>query len=104
MARSEFSQAIVETIGSIPEGRVATYGHVAARAGNPRGARTVVWLLHSSSGEELPWHRVVNSKGTISLAPGSGYELQRQLLEAEGVEFDDRGRIDLGRFEWDYRL
>ena len=104
MSRSELSQRIVDSIKSIPRGTVATYGGIAAAAGNPRGARTVVWLLHSASIEEnLPWHRVINSRGTISLKPGDGYEEQRGLLESEGVEFDERHVVDLSRFEWSYR-
>ena len=104
MARSEYSDRVIGQIKSIPEGMVATYGHIAASSGNPRGARTVVWLLKSTSrSEDLPWHRVINAKGCISLEPGAGFELQRALLEAEGVEFDETGRIDLERFEWSYR-
>ena len=104
MPRSELSRNIIHKIKKIPKGRVATYGGIAAAAGNPRAARTVVWLLNSTSrAENLPWHRVINSKGTISLKPGQGYELQRGLLESEGIEFDDRGRIDMARFEWSYR-
>ena len=103
MARSEFSQRIIDQIKKVPEGQVATYGGIAASAGNPRGARTVVWILNSTSrAEDLPWHRIINSKGTISLKPGRGYELQRGLLESEGVLFDEGGRIDLKRFEWRY--
>ena len=99
--RSEFTENVIDTIRSIPEGTVSTYGGIAARAGNPRGARAVVWVLHSSSSREnLPWHRVVNSKGMISLKPGYGYELQRHLLESEDVEFDDKDRINLKRFLW----
>ena len=83
---------------------VATYGRIAASCGNPRGARSVVWLLKSTSrAEDLPWHRVISAKGSISLEPGAGYELQRTLLEAEGVVIDETGRIDLERFEWSYR-
>ena len=99
--RSEYTDKVIQVIRSIPEGKILTYGRAAAMAGNPRGARVVVWILHSSSEkEQLPWHRVVNSKGTISLEPGYGYELQRQLLESEGVEFDMKNRIDLRRFLW----
>ena len=106
MARSEFSERIVELIKAIPPGKIATYGGIAAAAGNPRAARTVVWLLNSigrSRDEVLPWHRVINSKGTISLKPGEGYELQRALLESEGVEFDKKGHVEFERFEWSYR-
>lgn len=85
----------------IPRGRVATYGQVAALAGHPRAARAVVWVLHSSSrAARLPWHRVINARGTISLKPGCGYEEQRALLMAEGVAFDGEGRVDLRRYGW----
>jgi len=80
---------------------VATYGQVAALAGNRRGARQVVRVLHSSSRKEgLPWHRVINSKGMISLT-GEGFDIQRSLLEAEGVEFDEKGKVNLRSFQWD---
>lgn len=96
-----FSAQIISLIKRIPKGRVATYGQIAALAGNPKGARAVVWLLHSSSGrEKLPWHRVINSRGTVSLQPGQGYEEQRTMLESEGVEFGLQGKIDLKRYQW----
>ena len=96
-----FSSQIISLIKRIPRGKVASYGQIAALAGNPRGARAVIWLLHSSSGKEkLPWHRVINSRGTISLQPGQGYEEQRALLESERVEFGLQGKIDLKRFQW----
>jgi methylated-DNA-protein-cysteine methyltransferase-like protein len=96
-----FSSQIISLIKRIPRGKVATYGQIAALAGNPRGARAVIWLLHSSSGkEQLPWHRVINSRGTISLKPGYGYEEQRALLESEGVAFGLQENIDLERFRW----
>jgi methylated-DNA-protein-cysteine methyltransferase-like protein len=96
-----FSAQIISVIKRIPSGRVASYGQIAALAGNPRAARAVIWLLHSSSGKEkLPWHRVINGRGMISLKPGNGYEEQRALLEREGVEFDLYGRIDLERYQW----
>ena len=96
-----FSAQIISLIKRIPKGKVACYGQIAALAGNPRGARAVIWLLHSSSGKEkLPWHRVINSRGTISLPPGQGYEEQRALLESEGVEFGLQGKIDLKKYLW----
>ena len=96
----EPSRRIVELIGAIPRGRVATYGQIAAMAGLANGARQVARLLHSSSDKHrLPWHRVINAAGSISLAPGAGFELQRALLEKEGVVFV-RGRTDLERYGW----
>ncbi len=99
--RSEFTQIVIDLISSIPRGRVTTYGALAAAAGNPRGARVVVWVLNSSSEREnLPWHRVINSKGGISLKPGYGFELQKQLLEYEGINVSDDGFIDLKKYLW----
>ncbi|MBN1685697.1 MAG: MGMT family protein [Spirochaetales bacterium] len=99
--RSEFTRRVIEVISSIPFGRVTTYGAVAAAAGNPRGARVVVWVLNSSSEREnLPWHRVINSKGGISLKPGYGFELQKQLLESEHIAVSNEGYIDLGKYLW----
>jgi len=99
-AKSGFSQRVIEIIRKIPEGRVTTYGQIAVMAGNRFAARQVVRILHSCSGKEtLSWHRVINSKGTISLG-GEGYKMQRRLLEAEGIIFDEAGRIDFDRFLW----
>ena len=96
-----FHQRVIDIIKSIPKGKVATYGQIAALAGNPRAARMVVRVLHSSSGKEkLPWHRVINSKGSISLKPGTGYEVQKALLQKEGIVFKEDGSIDLKRFLW----
>ncbi len=70
-------------------------------AGNHRAARQVVRVLHSWSKKEgLPWHRVINGKGKISLKPGRGFELQKSLLEAEGVTPNQEGIIDLSIYLW----
>jgi len=96
-----FSQRVKDIIKQIPRGKVATYGQIAAFAGSPRAARQVVRLLHSSSRKDkLPWHRVINSQGKISLKPGFGYEEQRKLLEREGVKFNLYGVIDFDRYLW----
>ncbi len=68
---------------NIPSGCVVSYGQVASWAGFPRGARTVVWVLRTSPG--LPWHRVIRANGQIALSDPRERDLQRQLLEAEGV-------------------
>lgn len=97
-----FTEKAIRIIQSIPEGRVMTYGGVAAAAGSPRGARQVVRILHSMSrNHKLPWHRIINAKGRISLEDGEAGELQRLYLLGEGVEFDDLGTIDLKRFGHD---
>jgi len=86
----------------IPKGRVATYGQVAELAGFPRQPRLVGYALHSLPGDSgVPWHRVINARGEVSLRTGSGWDrLQRALLEDEGVEFDLRGRVSLARYRW----
>lgn len=95
------SQKIIDTIRKIPKGKVTTYGQIAAKAGNPQAARQVVRVLHTCSEKEhLPWFRVINSKGQISLKPGSGFELQKSLLEGEGVKFDDKDKIDFKKYGW----
>jgi methylated-DNA-protein-cysteine methyltransferase-like protein len=96
-----FYHAVIRFIKRIPRGRVATYGQIAALAGNPRAARQVAWVLHSASeAHQLPWHRVVNRSGGISLPRQGGYELQRALLIRERVPFNDQERIDLKKFQW----
>ena len=91
---------ILAVVDSIPRGRVATYGQVAREAGLPRRARLVGRVLASLQGESgLPWHRVVNASGRISLRPGSGASTQRRRLLREGVRFTG-ARIDLARFAW----
>ncbi|MCG3119809.1 MAG: DNA base-flipping protein [bacterium] len=96
-----FFRRVVVIIKKIPRGQVATYGQIAALAGNPRAARQVAWVLHSAADKEnLPWQRVINSQGSISLPRYGGYELQRALLVKEGVKFDSAERIDLVRFQW----
>lgn len=94
---------IYAVVGRIPKGRVASYGQVAALAGLPGHARQVGYALHSlAEGSDLPWHRVINTRGEVSPRSTPGWDrFQRQLLEDEGVCFDDRGRIDLERFRWE---
>ncbi len=96
-----FTQRVIEVIKRIPRGRVATYGQVAALAGNPRGARQVVRVLHTCTDKhKLPWHRVVKRDGRIALKPGYGCEIQKELLRQEGVEFDENDAIDFERYLW----
>lgn len=82
---------------------MATYGQVASLAGLPRHARQVGYALNAlEEGSGVPWHRVINAAGRISPRAIPGWEgLQRQLLEEEGVVFDDQDRVDLARFRWD---
>ena len=93
---------IYAVVSRIPKGRVATYGQVAALAGLPRQARLVGYALHTLPADsDVPWHRVVNAAGKISLrADGLGHdELQAHLLRREGVRFVG-GAIPLARYRW----
>jgi len=100
-ALSDETRRIIAVLASIPRGRVTSYGLVAALAGLPNGARQVVRVLHARSGKDrLPWHRVLRVDGSIALPAGEGFELQRALLEDEGVEVSLQGKVDLTRFGW----
>ena len=90
-------------IQKIPAGYVATYGQIAALAGMPGHARQVGYALSAlADNSPVPWHRVVNARGEISLRSGGSAAdlLQRVRLEAEGVVFDAQGRIPLELFRW----
>ena len=91
---------IYQAVRRVPPGRVATYGQIAGSAGLGRHARLVGYALNACE-DDVPWHRIVNSRGEISSRADPFYEnLQRARLESEGVEFDARGRISLARFGW----
>lgn len=92
---TQLTEKIVQLIASIPPGQVATYGQIALLAGNPRGARQVSWTLRTQTKKfDLPWHRVISSKGAIGIKGESAY-VQADMLRAEGVEVDFRGHVDL---------
>jgi len=93
---------IVAAVRRVPKGRVTTYGTIAELAGLEGHARQVGYAMHDlPSGSNVPWHRVVNARGEIRpRSRGDSHELQRMLLEAEGVEFDLKGTIDLKLFGW----
>ncbi len=98
---------IYAVVRLIPRGRVATYGQIATLSGLPGHARQVGYALFRVAPEaDVPWQRVVNSRGEVSystLRHGSD-DLQRALLETEGVQFSTTGRIDLRRYLWQPEL
>ena len=95
-----FPQRVWQIVAAIPPGSVTTYGEVARLAGSPRAARQVGGVLRRlPEGSTLPWHRVVNRQGQISLT-GPDLQRQRQALLADGVQVSGSGEIDLARYRW----
>ncbi|MCZ6837004.1 MAG: MGMT family protein [Planctomycetota bacterium] len=92
---------IYAMVKRVPKGRVTTYGQIAARAGLAGHARQVGYALAALEDDSIPWYRVINAKGEISPRTwGDSHVTQRDLLEDEGVEFNETGRISLARFQW----
>ncbi|MCU0568182.1 MAG: methylated-DNA--[protein]-cysteine S-methyltransferase [Oculatellaceae cyanobacterium Prado106] len=94
---------IYEVVRQIPKGKVATYGQVADLANMPRHARLVGYaLFRVDVDSDVPWHRVINAKGEISESPFrmGGDDLQRVLLEEEGVVFSREGKVSLRKYQW----
>ncbi len=98
-----FFERVYAVVMDIPRGKVLSYGDVARLAGSPRSARQVGWALHVNPRPgEIPCHRVVFKDGRVS--PGfafGGPQVQRAMLEAEGVEFSADGAIDMSKFRWE---
>ncbi len=95
-------ERIHRIVKRIPEGRVATYGQISRMLDGRYSAQFVGWAMHAAP-EGLPWHRVINAKGGVSTRQVLGYapDLQKQLLEAEGIVFDEQDRCDLSAYQWD---
>lgn len=99
---SSFSQ-IYQVVQHIPRGKVATYGQIARLAGNPRWARVVGYALHANPDpEKTPCYRVVDREGRTAKAFAfGGSDMQRAMLEADGVRFTADGRVDMHAFQWE---
>ncbi len=93
-------EKIYEVVKAVPEGKVITYGKVAALAGFPNQARMAGYALHRVPEHlNIPWHRVVNAKGEISRLPDpDSRDIQKDLLESEGIKFDVKGKINLKKY------
>jgi methylated-DNA-protein-cysteine methyltransferase-like protein len=109
---SDFRTAVINLIKQVPRGRVVSYGQVAAAAGRPRAAREVGWVLRSTGGgpsggpdSGLPWWRVINREGRISIKGNfeSTPDLQRQLLEAEGIEVSADMLVDMEKYRFRFQ-
>ena len=102
MVAVSYYDRVYDLVRQVPAGRVITYGHVALLLGAPAAARAVGYALHNlPPGSDVPWWRVINAAGAISLkGRGAQADLQRELLEGEGVQFDEAGRCALDRYRW----
>jgi methylated-DNA-protein-cysteine methyltransferase-like protein len=95
-------ERIYRVVRQIPHGQVATYGQVARLTGGCT-ARMVGYALaglHNVSAPDVPWQRVINRQGRISILDPIGGYVQRKLLEEEGVQFDERDRVNLNLYGW----
>ena len=102
-ARQTFYDRVYEFVQRVPAGRVVTYGQVALELGSPSASRAVGYALNylPSTTLDVPWWRVVNAGGRISLRNrGEAGDVQRERLETEGVRFDLEGKIRLREYRW----
>lgn len=95
-------EQIYSIVRQIPPGRVATYGQIARLSGLSSHARQVGYALHAlADGQDVPWQRVINAKGEVSQRANPVFEgIQRELLELEGITFNQAGRISLAQYQW----
>lgn len=96
----EFRARVLDLVARIPPGRVMTYGQLALLAGGPGNARQVGFSMQGLAGSDLPWQRVINAQGRVSTYKLGFGDMQRALLEGEGVTFDAAGKCDLARLQW----
>jgi methylated-DNA-protein-cysteine methyltransferase related protein len=100
-----FKQQVMQAVREVPRGKVVSYGQVAARCGSPRGARQVGWVLHTLDGDDqIPWWRVINNAGLISIKGNfiSTPLLQKKFLEREKVAVTKDFKIDIEKFRYYY--
>ena len=96
-----YRERVYELVRSIPKGRVMTYGQIALILGEGYTPRTVGYVMHGADSEKVPWQRVINSQGKCSTGRLTiPVNLQQELLEAEGVEFNAAGKCGLAKFLW----
>ncbi len=97
----DYRERVYEIVRQIPEGRVMTYGQIAEILGQGYTPRTVGYVMNASSTDDVPWQRVINAKGGCSTAKITMIvDLQQNLLEAEGIEFNKNGYCDLNVYRW----
>jgi len=102
---TDFYRQVYDLVRKIPPGKIANYGQIARMLGKPHGARAVGYALNALRGNNVfppvPWHRVINYRGKISLPPGGGFETQRDLLADEGILFDEDETFEFDKHRWD---
>ena len=97
----KYRARVYEIVNEIPAGRVMTYGQIAEILGEGYTPRTVGFVMHTADTENVPWQRVINSQGACSTGRMTvPVNLQQQILEAEGVKFNEKGRCDLNAYRW----
>lgn len=94
-----FRERVETVVAQIPEGRVMTYGQLAALCGSPRAARIVGGVAHYGD-PALPWQRVVNKQGGLASGYPGGKPAHKYMLEAEGVVISDDYRLDIAKLLW----
>jgi methylated-DNA-protein-cysteine methyltransferase related protein len=108
--REEFNHSVWALVRQIPAGKVSTYGQIASLLPPPPGMDPKAYLAFgprwvggamANCPQDVPWQRVINSQGKVSLRPGGGGTHQRELLEAEGVEFNEHDKVDLKIYAWE---
>ena len=100
---TQFQEAILLAVRQVPYGKVASYGQIAAYIGTPRAARQVGWAMHSLGGTpDFPWWRIVNNAGKITIKGNmiNSKQLQKELLQAEGVEVNGQLQLDIERYRY----
>lgn len=100
--KSSFTIQVLKVVKSIPKGRVATYKQIAELSGSAHASRGVSWILHTCSTlYQLPWHRVINSKGGISFEKGThNFREQKRKLISEGILVTTDGLLELSKYQW----
>lgn len=99
--KKDFFDKVYLLTAKIPKGKVTTYGHLAEACGIKSAARTVGWAMNSAKESNLPCHRVVNRKGSLTGKIHFGDpNLMEELLKSEGVEFDDEGNVNMKKHLW----
>ena len=97
----KYRQRVYQIVSEIPVGRVVTYGQIAEMLGEGYTPRTVGFVMHAADTQKIPWQRVINSQGACSTGRMTvPINLQQQILEAEGVKFNEKGRCDLKVYRW----